>query len=146
MESTSKKDKDGHGMMKSGNFLKRFPNPDDELKKTKIVKMVMKWRMWIFPTDFWGLRTHVDATTMCTTGSVRTHLLHAHFFCARAHCVLRTLLKRVTYTHGWSSWKKVFVAWVSLFSISLSPFSCFTHLCCSCTSTTSTCPCRTLPA
>ena len=38
--STSKKDQDGHGMMKSENFS-RVPNPDDELKKF-FVKMVME--------------------------------------------------------------------------------------------------------
>ena len=45
--STSKKDQDVHGMMKSENFLKgvlyiHFPNPDDELKNF-FVKMVMEW-------------------------------------------------------------------------------------------------------
>ena len=45
----------------------------------------------------------------------------------RAHCVLPTLVMRVTYPHGSSVCKKVF-AHVSCLSISPSPFSCLTHL------------------
>ena len=57
------------------------------------------------------------------------------FFCAqRAHCVLRTLLMRVTYTHG-SRVPKRFFAHVSHLSISPSPVSCLTHPCCSLTVT-----------
>ena len=45
-----------------------------------------------------------------------THLLHAHFSVAQFALRTSTLLMRVTYTHGSSVCKKVFVTWVSLFS------------------------------
>ena len=71
------------------------------------------------------------------------------FFAQRAHCELRTLLMRVTYTHG-SRVPKGFFARVSHLSISPSPVSCLTHPCCSLTVTsrpvltlTSTRSCRT---
>ena len=38
---TSKKDQDGHGMMKSENFLKRVSHPGEELKNF-LVKTVME--------------------------------------------------------------------------------------------------------
>ena len=78
---------------------------------------------------FSGFRTHVVATTVvCDGGCTYTHLLHAHVSAHSACTVTSTLLMRVTYTHGSSSLKKVFVAWVSLLSISSSPFLCRTHL------------------
>ena len=44
--STSMKDQDGHGMMKSEKFY-RVPNPDDELNNF-FVKMVMEWWVLFF--------------------------------------------------------------------------------------------------
>ena len=44
-----------------------------------------------FRQVFFGFRTHVVATTVCTTGGAHTHTVARTFFCAqRAHCVLRT--------------------------------------------------------
>ena len=72
------KDQDGHGIMKSEFFFKK--------KK------------------FSGLRTHVAATTLCTTGGgTYTHLLHVHF---SEHGTFSCVC---TYTHGSRSWKR-FVA------------------------------------
>ena len=85
---------DGYGVMKVGFFFK---------KKS---------------TDFLGFRTHVVAITVCTTGVYIHSPVARTFFCAqRAHCVLRTLLMRITHTHGSSVCKKVF-ACVSYLSIS----------------------------
>ena len=36
---------------------------------------------WNWTEDFWGVRTQVEATTVCATGSVHTLLPHAHFLC-----------------------------------------------------------------
>ena len=76
--STSKKDQDGHGMMKSENFY-RGPNPDDELKDF-FDEMVMEWWMLIFSDIFLGVRTHVVATAVCTTGCVHTLTCCTHIF------------------------------------------------------------------
>ena len=85
----------------------------------------------IFLTEFFGFRRHVVATTVCTTGGVRTLTCCTHIFLLHsvsAH--IRTLLMRVTHTHG-SRVPKRFFARVSFLSISLSPVSCLTHPCCS---------------
>ena len=73
--STSKKDQDGHGMMKCENFF-RVPNPDDELN----IFFVKMMNVDFFPTGFLGFRTHVEATTVCTTGSVRGLTCCTHIF------------------------------------------------------------------
>ena len=60
--------------------------------------------MLIFSDRFSGFRTHAVATTVYTTGVCIHSPVARTFFCAqRAHCVRRTLLMRVTYTHGSSS-------------------------------------------
>ena len=73
----------------------------------------------IFLDRFSGFRTHVVATTVCTTVSVHTLICRAHIFLRTAHS-LRTshIFMRVTYTHGSSVCKTVF-AHVSYLSISL---------------------------
>ena len=80
-----------------------------------------------FPTDFLGFRTHVVATTVCTTRGVHTLTCCTHIF--SAHSALTAYFAHFscvcTYTHGSSVCKKVF-AYVSFLSISPSPFSCFT--------------------
>ena len=65
------------------------------------------------------------------TGGVHTLTCRTHIFLRTAHS-LRTshIFMRVTYTHGSSVCKKVF-AHVSFLSVSPSPFSCLTRLCCS---------------
>ena len=151
--STSKKDQDGHGMMKSEKF-QRVPNPDDELNI--FLKMIMEWWMLLFFStefswqSFFGFCTHVEATTVCTTGGVHTLTCCTHIFLLHslsAHS--RTSSCVCTYTHGSSVCKKVF-AYASYFSISPSPLSCFTSLCCSCplTSRSPLSPqsCRTCPS
>ena len=81
---------------------------------------------------------------------VCTHSVsHAHFLCC-TFC-LRTRSFSCVHIHAWLKVvKKMFVACVSYLSISPSPFSCFTHLCCSCTLTPASlsCPssCRTFPS
>ena len=81
---------------------------------------------WFFSRQsFSGFRTHVAATAVCKTGMVYKHSRVVRtFFCTwRVHSHIRTLLMRVTHTHGSSSSrvKKVFVARVSYLSILLSP-------------------------
>ena len=96
----------------------------------------------------------------------RHSALSVHTLTCCTHIFLRTarsqrtshIFMRVTYTHGSSVMKKVFVARVSFLSISLSPFSCLTHPCCFRTVTSrplptttsltipSTCSCRTFPS
>ena len=135
--STSKKNQDGQRMMKSENFF-RVPNPDDE----STVFFLSRWSWsddFFFRQIFKGGCTHVVATTVCTTVIVqkntltcRTHIFLLHSLSAH----IRTCSYGCTYTHAFKRHEKqVFVAWVSLFSISPSPFSCFTRLCCSCTVT-----------
>ena len=75
--------------------------------------------------------------SVCDGRCTYTHLLHAHFSAESAYT--SHIFMRVTYTHGSSVCKKVF-AHVSYLSISPSPFSCFTRLCCSCTVTSETTP------
>ena len=89
--STSEKDHDGHGMMKSANF-KRVPNPDNEFD---IFLSTWSWSdEWFFSWQsfldrvFFGVRTHVVATTVCTTGSVHalTCCTHSFLSTARSLC------------------------------------------------------------
>ena len=76
-------------------------------------------------------QTETDRQTDCTY----TLLFHAHLSVAQFVCVHpRTSPRACTYTHGSSVCKKKF-AHVSHLSISPSPVSCFTSLCCSCTPT-----------
>ena len=57
--------------------------------------------IFCFDRVFFWFRTHVAATTVCTTGVYIHSLVARTFSCAqRAHCVLRTLLMRVSHTHG----------------------------------------------
>ena len=114
--STSKKDQDRHGKMKSENF-KGIPNPDDEIK-IFFVKMVMEWWMLIFSWHsfldrvFLGFRTHVVATTVCTTVSVHTPTCCTHTFCCTV--CLRTFAHLHAHIHAWLKVvKKVSVACVS---------------------------------
>ena len=86
--STSKKDQDGHGTMKSENFKGilyiQSPNPDDNLKiffcqDGHGVMNVFFFLDRVFSDEFFKrFRTRVVETTVCTTGCV-THLSHAHF-------------------------------------------------------------------
>ena len=88
---------DGHGVMSVTFFLTEFSRQ-----------------------SFLGFRTHEVATTVCTMGwCTYTHLLHAHFSVAQgARGVLRTHLHACAHTRmAQVHEKKVFVAWVSLFSI-----------------------------
>ena len=105
--------------MKSEIFFRDFA-PRRRIEEF-FVKMVMNVDFFRqkFLDRFSRFRTHVVATTVCTY----THLLHAHFsarntctFCLRT---LRTLLMRVTHTHGSSSKRvrKVFVAHASYLPI-----------------------------
>ena len=66
----------------------------------------------VFLTEFFlGFRTHVVATTMCTTGECTyTHLLHAHFSVAQFVCAHAHIFMRV-HIHAWLKFmKKMFVA------------------------------------
>ena len=82
----------------------------------------------VFSVSFFrGFRTHILATTVCTTG------VYTHSFVART--IPSTA--RSLHTHAWPKaqghQKDSFIAHVSYLSISPSSFSCFTCLCCSCT-------------
>ena len=83
-------------------------------------------------------------------GKVYIHSPVARTFFLRTTRSLRTshIFMRVTCTHGLKGAEKV--PCVSSSSISPSPFSCLTRLCCSCTSTSTSrsCPylCRTFPS
>ena len=152
--STSKKDQDGHGMMKSKNF-ERVPNPDDELKNFFCQDGHGVMNVDFFRQIFSGFRTHVVATTVCTTGVYIHSLVARTFFCctvcprtsAHLHACAHTRMAQVSV--------KRCLLHVSFLCISLSPFSCLTHLCCSRTVTSrplptttsltipSTCSCRT---
>ena len=123
--STGKKDQDGHGMMKSENFL-RCSEPRRRIGDFFLSRWSWSDECWFFSRQsFSGFRTHVAATAVCKTGMVCKHSLVVRtFFCTwRVHSHIRTLLMRVTHTHGSSPSrvKKVFVARVSYFSILLSP-------------------------
>ena len=101
--STSKKDQDGHGLMKSENF-EGIPYPDDDLNN--FVKMVMEWWMLFFSSqncldNFKKFRTHVVATIVCMTAwCTYTHLLHAHFS-AHSACTITFAHLRACHTHAW---------------------------------------------
>ena len=92
----SKKDQDGHGMMKS--------NPDDELKT-----FLSRWS-WSDQSReiFLSRQSFLVCSYTCSSNlsvyngrCTYTHLLHAHFSAHSALTAkLRTLLMRVTYTHG----------------------------------------------
>ena len=90
----SQKDQDGHGVMKS-EYFEGF-----RTQTTNWRIFLSRW-LWsgecsffldrVFFRQFFGFRTHVVATTVCTTGRCTHSLVARTFFCAqRAHCVLRT--------------------------------------------------------
>ena len=137
--STSKKDQDGQGMMKSENFLTGFRTQTTNWRiffcqDGRGVMNVDFFLDRIFSTEFLGFRTHVVATTVCTTG-VYTHSPVARtFFCCTV-CLRTSAHLHACHTHAWLEVPRRFFAHVSRLSISPSPFSCITHLCCSCTVT-----------
>ena len=71
------------------------PNPDDELKIC-FVQMVMEWwmifsRQRFFRQFFSGFRTHVVATTVCTTGVyIHSPVARTFFWCTHTPCILHT--------------------------------------------------------
>ena len=118
--STSKKDQDGHGVVKSENF-KRVPKPDDELKS-----FLSRWS-WsdeccFFPTDFWRVPyTCSSDYSVYDSGEYKHSPVARTFFCTkRVHNHICTLLMRDTYTHGSSVCEKVCCMRMSLISISFS--------------------------
>ena len=69
-------------------------------------------------------------------GGVYIHSLVARTCFCSTVCLRTSAHLHACHTHAWLKvMKKVFVACVSMFSVSLSPFSCFTRLCCSLTVT-----------
>ena len=80
--STSKKDQDGHGMVKSENFYKGS-EPRRRIQNF-LVKMVMEWWMLIFLRHFLVFRTHVVATTVYSTKCVHSLTCSTHMFLHRA--------------------------------------------------------------
>ena len=103
--STSKKDQDGHGMMKSGFFLNGRRRIEDFF-----VKMVMEWWVFIFLV-YDGVRREVYIHSPVA----RT------FFCAqRVHCVLRTH-RHACHTHAWlTSAKRVLCTCVFVLYLAIS--------------------------
>ena len=98
--STSKKDQDGHGVVKSENF-QGVPNPDDELNNFFLSIWSGSDECWFFPDSFLRFRTHEVATAVCTTGGVHALTCCTHNFSAH----IRTSSCVCTYTHGSSAWK-----------------------------------------
>ena len=135
--------------------------PADPTSKTSWATQVSWWKTYEDPKDYqtrqymaWSLDTIIHPRNKYVhTLTCRTHIFQRQ----RTHCVLCTSSCVCTYTHGSSVCKKVF-AHVSYLSISPSPFSRLTRLCCSCTVTsrplpattsltpTSTSSCRTFPS
>ena len=71
----------------------------------------------------------------CFAHHMYTHSPVAHtFFCCTV-CLRTSAHLRACHTHAWLEVPTRFFAHVSRLSISHSPFSCITHLCCSCTVT-----------
>ena len=109
--STGKKDQDGHGMMKSENFL------GFRTKATNwriFVKMVVEWWMLIFSWQTLLDRVFCVSYTCSSNYSVYdgwcayTHLLHAHFSVAQFVCAHPNFFMRVTHTRmAQASVKKV---------------------------------------
>ena len=116
-----------NGMMNSENF-ERVPNPYDELN--------MFLSRWSRSDECRYFLDRVFLSACSSNNSVYdgrctyTHLSHAHFLRTARSLRGSHIFMRVTYTHGSCVCKKVF-AHVSFLSISPSPFSCLTHLCCS---------------
>ena len=114
--STSKKDQDGHGVVKSESF-QGVPNPDDELNKFFFQYGQGVMNVDFFPTVFLRFRTRVVVTAVCTTGGVHTHSPVARtFFCAHPHIFMRV------HINAWLKCLKRSIACVSHLSISPSPF------------------------
>ena len=92
-------------------------------------------------------RTHFVATTVCTTGSVDALTCCTHIFLRTSRSLRTSHTSHACHIHALlKCLSKRCVAHVSYFSISPSPFSCFTRLCCSCTpSLTSPFKSTTLP-
>ena len=114
--STSKKDQDGHGVMKSEN-CSRVPNPDDELN---IFLSRWSWsdECWFFRQIF-RVRTHVVATTICTTVECTyTQLLHAHFSAQSACTITFAHFSCVSHTRTAQVSAKRCVACTCLWSLS----------------------------
>ena len=103
----SKKDQDGHGLMKSENF-EGIPYPDDDLNN-----FLSRWswsdECYFFLhknclDNFKKFRTHVVATIVCMTAwCTYTHLLHAHFS-AHSACTITFAHLRACHTHAWLKW------------------------------------------
>ena len=98
------------------------------------VKMVMEWWMLIF-RQFLGFRTHVVATTVCTTGCVHTLTCCTHIFLHIARAQSSSHIFMRVHIHAWLKRANKVFAHVSFLSISPSPFLCPTHPSCSCTVT-----------
>ena len=109
---TSEKDQDGYGMMKSEIFFKGFRT------QTTNWRIVCQDGHGVMNVDFFStefsppsffkeFRTHVVATTLCTTVCVDTLTCCMHFFLHPTRS-LRTsyILMRVTHTHSSNSWKR----------------------------------------
>ena len=173
--STSKKDQDVHGMMKSENFFQRgsvhtLPEPRRRIEEFFLSRWSWSDKCSFFLSlDFFldrvflGFRTHVVATTVCTTGGVHTLTCRTHIFLLHSlstHIRTSSCVSHTRMAQGSSVCKKGVCVCVLDLSISLSPFSWFTRLpCCSCTVTsrpipnttslltpTSTWSCRTFPS
>ena len=106
--SASKKDPDGHEMMKSENFL-QVSEPRRRIDEFFLSRRSWSDECWFFFSTeffstefFWGFRAHVVATAVCTTGCVHTltHLLHAHFSVAQFVCAHPHIFMRV-HIHAW---------------------------------------------
>ena len=94
--------------------------------------------------QIFGVRTHVVATTVCTTVEcTNTHLLHAHFSAQSACTITFAHFSCVPHTRTAQVSVKRFVACACLWSLSPSPFSCLTHPCCSRTVTSRPLPTTT---
>ena len=82
--NTSKKDQDGHEMMKSENFKGvlyiHSPNPDDELKNFVLSRWSWSDECWFFFWQFfWDSYTCSSDYSVYDGRCTYTHLLHAHF-------------------------------------------------------------------
>ena len=103
--STSEKDHDGHGMMKSANF-KRVPNPNNEFDiffcqhGHGVMNDFFLDR--VFSTEFFFCaRTHVVATTVCTTGSVHALTCCTHIFLSTARSLRTSHTSHACHIHAW---------------------------------------------
>ena len=153
--STSKKDQDGHRMMKSENFLKcsvhTLTEPRRRIEKNFLSRWTWRDECSFFLQSFSNRFFLVEISYTCSGNySVYDGEVYIHSPVARTFFCCTVCLRTFAHLHACAhtrmaqvSVKRLFVAWVSLFSISPSSLSCLTRLCCSRTVTSRSIPTMT---